>query len=433
MILLRAFATISELLNYWFGTHLQLPIFSFGFFVAIAFLIAAWILTKELQRKERAGLLQPVTEKIIVGEAPNFVQVAWNAILGFIMGFKLLAIIQDYSAFSQNPQQFIFSNSGNVLGGILGAALLGYLKYYEQKKQQLPKPEEKSVKVFPHHRVGDITIIAAVSGIIGAKIFSNFEEPGGWKQFFDDPMGNFFSGLTIYGGLLLGAASVIYFAMRKKINVLHLGDAVAPALILAYGIGRIGCQVSGDGDWGIYNRAYLSNPDGTVSAAAAGDFENTINQYKNYYVYAFGSIENVPSADFKAPGFLPVWMVAQNYAHNVNEDGIPIQNCNGKWCYMLPFSVFPTAMYETIMAVLIFLLLMFLRTRWTTPGMIFAFYIVMTGVERFFIEKIRVNNIMEFLGIRATQAEFISVGFIIFGLLFMLVLYRRHRQNVSAS
>lgn len=428
MILLRAFATISELINYLFGTHLKLPIFSFGFFVAMAFLIAAYVLTRELQRKEKLGLLKPQKVKITVGEPPKTMDIAWNVILGFILGYKLGAVVLDYNSFVENPQAFMFSGSGNIIGGILGAGLLGYLKYYEQKKQQLPKPEQKIVDVYPHQRVGDITIIAAISGILGAKIFSNFEEPGGWKQFIEDPMGNFFSGLTIYGGLILGAASVIYYAVRKKINVLHLGDAIAPAIILAYGIGRIGCQTAGDGDWGIYNSAYISNPDGSIKVAAAGEFDSVLDSHKNYFLYAFENIGEVPSKSFKAPGFLPQWTVAQNYAHNVNEDGIPIQGCEGEWCAMLPIAVFPTPMYETIMAVAIFLLLMFLRKRWTTPGLILGFYIVMTGVERFFIEKIRVNNVMEFMGIRATQAEFISVAFILFGLVFMWLLYRRNKK-----
>lgn len=431
MILLRSFATISEMLNYLFGTNIKLPIFSFGFFVAIAFLVAAYVLTRELKRRESLGLLKPEKVKITIGEPPKPIDISWNAILGFVLGFKLGGVILDYDAFASNPQAFIFSGAGNVLAGVIIAGLLGYLKYKEQKKGQLPKPKEQIVEVYAHQRVGDITVIAAISGILGAKIFSNFEEPGGWKQFFEDPLGNFFSGLTIYGGLLLGAASVIYYATRKKINVLHLGDAVAPALILAYGIGRIGCQTSGDGDWGIYNSAYISNPDATVAVASAGAFDSILQVHSNYFLYAHASLEQVPAKSFKAPSFLPQWTVAQNYAHNVNEDGIPIQGCQGQWCTMLPVAVFPTPMYETIMAVAIFLLLLFLRSRWTTPGLIFALYIVLTGVERFFIEKIRVNNVLEFMGIRATQAEFISVGLIVFGLLFMGVLLRRAKKSAA--
>lgn len=427
MTLLRSYATISDLLEGLIGLRIPLPVFSFGFFVALAFLIAAWLLTKELKRKENQGLLSPVKEDLVVGEPPSFTEVAINAIIGGLLGFKFGVILSDYNAFSSNPQELIFSSEGSILGALIGAALLGYLKYYEKKKQQLPKPQKKKVDVFPHQRVGDIVVLAAVFGILGAKIFSNFEEPNGWQDFFRDPLGNFFSGLTIYGGLILGAAAVIWFARRKKIGVLHLGDAVAPALILAYGIGRIGCQVSGDGDWGIYNSAYVTAEDGSIVEADDSTFIQVLEAYPTYFSYSFSDREDIPHTSFRAPSWMPVSWVAQNFAHNVNDDGLPLPDCEGKFCSVLPVPVFPTAMYETIMSVLLFGLLWVLRKRIAVPGVLFALYIFMTGLERFWIEKIRVNNIVSFAGMKATQAEFISVGLMLFALGFLLVLIRRNR------
>ncbi len=270
-------------------------------------------------------------------------------------------------------------------------------------------------------------MLAAVFGILGAKIFSNFEEPNGWQDFFRDPLGNFFSGLTIYGGLILGAAAVIWFARRKKICVLHLGDAAAPALILAYGIGRIGCQVSGDGDWGIYNSAYVTAEDGSIVEADDSTFIQVLEAYPTYFSYSFSDREDIPHTSFRAPSWMPVSWVAQNFAHNVNDDGLPLPDCEGKFCSVLPVPVFPTAMYETIMSVLLFGLLWVLRKRIAVPGVLFALYIFMTGLERFWIEKIRVNNIVSFAGMKATQAEFISVGLMLFALGFLLVLIKRNR------
>jgi phosphatidylglycerol:prolipoprotein diacylglycerol transferase len=427
MTLLRSYATISDLLEGLIGLRIPLPVFSFGFFVALAFLIAAWLLTKELKRKEKQGLLSPVKEDLVVGEPPSFTEVAINAIIGGLLGFKFGVILSDYNAFSSNPQELIFSSEGSILGALIGAAFLGYLKYYEKKKQQLPKPEKKKVNVFPHQRVGDIVVLAAVFGILGAKIFSNFEEPNGWQDFFRDPLGNFFSGLTIYGGLILGAAAVIWFARRKKICVLHLGDAAAPALILAYGIGRIGCQVSGDGDWGIYNSAYVTAEDGSIVEADDSTFIQVLEAYPTYFSYSFSDREDIPHTSFRAPSWMPVSWVAQNFAHNVNDDGLPLPDCEGKFCSVLPVPVFPTAMYETIMSVLLFGLLWVLRKRIAVPGVLFALYIFMTGLERFWIEKIRVNNIVSFAGMKATQAEFISVGLMLFALGFLLVLIKRNR------
>jgi len=269
---------------------------------------------------------------------------------------------------------------------------------------------------------------AAVFGILGAKIFSYFEEPNGWKVFLSDPFGNFFNGLTIYGGLILGAIAIIWYARSKKINVWHLGDAVAPALILAYGIGRLGCQVSGDGDWGILNSAYISNPGGSLREAKGGGDLAGLEAQAGYYERELGSLYAGPHAYLPAPSFLPRSWFAQNYARNVNREGMYIQGCQGEWCGQLPVAVFPAPIYETIMSLLIFGLLWWLRRRVTIPGMMLAIYVVLVGVERFFIEKIRVNNPLEFMGIQATQATFISVIFVIFGLGLAYVLRRMHKR-----
>lgn len=74
-------------------------------------------------------------------------------------------------------------------------------------------------------------------------------------------------------------------------------------------------------------------------------------------------------------------------------------------------------------------MLWWLRRRVTVPGMILAIYVIFVGIERFFIEKIRVNNVLEFAGIRATQATFISIIFVIFGLVMALVLVQVEKRR----
>ncbi len=428
MILLRSFATLSEYFNHVFGTHSNVPVYSFGFFVAMSFLIGGWILNLELKRKERKGLFHPTKAKIIVGNPATPAELFFNGLVGFIIGWKIIGIVTENKIFSENPQAYILSSQGSILGGLLIAGVLIYLKWREKNKEKLDQPKEKTIDIWPHHRVGDFIVIAAVFGLLGAKIFSNFEEENGWRDFIKNPVENFFSGLTIYGGLILAAAAIIYFAWRKKINVLHLGDAFAPALILAYGIGRIGCQVAGDGDWGILNSAYISTPDAKVELAQEGDFQKALFANQNYYIQQFGSIENVPHVNFKAPDFLPQRLVAQNYAYNVNNEGAAIEGCETGWCGQLPVAVFPTPVYETIMSLIIFGFLWMIRKRITIPGMLLAFYVFLNGAERYFIEKIRVNNVLNFMGIHATQATFISVGFMLFGLLLMYLFWRRSKK-----
>lgn len=97
---------------------------------------------------------------------------------------------------------------------------------------------------------GTLTLIALVGGIVGAKGLYLIEE---WDAFMKDPAGMAFSpgGLTFYGGLVLATIACVAYLKQKKYPLAPLLDAVAPSLILGYGIGRIGCQLAGDGDYGI--------------------------------------------------------------------------------------------------------------------------------------------------------------------------------------
>ena len=83
-----------------------------------------------------------------------------------------------------------------------------------------------------------MTMVAAISGVIGAKIFHNLENI---DIFLLDRIGQLisFSGLTFYGGLIAGAASVIWYAKKYNINIKHLIDSAAPGLMLAYGLAEL--------------------------------------------------------------------------------------------------------------------------------------------------------------------------------------------------
>jgi phosphatidylglycerol---prolipoprotein diacylglyceryl transferase len=387
MFELRAYPAISDFINDVFGTNVQWPIQSFGFFVAMAFLIAAWLLRLELMRKEGLGLLQPTERKLKVGEPASFQSLAWNGIIGFVLGFKLVFAIFNYNSCASNPQGFVFSSSGSFLGGIIGAAIAVYLKYAEKKKQQLKQPKLETVKIYPHQRVGDIVVIAAIAGFSGAKIFNFLEVPSDFQLFLQNPGENLFSGLTIYGGLIIGAIAVIYYSLKNNIKPLHLSDAVAPGLILAYGIGRIGCQVSGDGDWGISN---LLDKPGWLS-------------------------------------WLPNSLWSNNFAHNIINEGTPIPGCDGDFCSQLVPGVFPTPIYETVMAITIFGFLWSIRKKISIPGVITSLYLIFNGIERFFIEKIRVNVKYEFWNMHITQAEIISVVFFLAGIIMLFSVIRNAR------
>jgi phosphatidylglycerol:prolipoprotein diacylglycerol transferase len=91
--------------------------------------------------------------------------------------------------------------------------------------------------------------IPCLVGIVGAKLYHVLETP---HELFENPLGLLFSryGLAWFGGLIAGFATFILLARWYKIPLLEMFDAGSPAAALGYGIGRIGCLLSGDGDYG---------------------------------------------------------------------------------------------------------------------------------------------------------------------------------------
>ncbi|HXQ26830.1 MAG TPA: prolipoprotein diacylglyceryl transferase [Candidatus Acidoferrales bacterium] len=92
--------------------------------------------------------------------------------------------------------------------------------------------------------------VPCLVGIAGAKIYHVLETP---HDFFADPAGQLLSryGLAWFGGLIGGFAAFVWLARWKKIPLLDAFDAGSPAAALGYGVGRIGCLLSGDGDYGV--------------------------------------------------------------------------------------------------------------------------------------------------------------------------------------
>ena len=145
----------------------------------------------------------------------------------------------------------------------------------------------------------------------------------------------------------------------------------------------------------------------------------------------YDNVSLVPHKSFKGPSFLPTWMFAYTYPHNVNEDGALLPDCDDKYCRALPLPVYPTPFYEIIACTILFFVLWALRKQIRIPGMIFAVYLFLNGFERFFIEKIRVNTVYTIFGIHPTQAEIISLGLIISGVILMLILKLRANRKYN--
>lgn len=368
------YPTISEFLKS-IGIELALPIQTFGFFVAMAFLVSAWLLGKELKRKQSLGILKAGFKEIKTGEPAKPVDYISAGIIGFLIGFKILYMVLNYSDFVDDPQSTLLSLEGNLIGGILGALGFVFLRHRESEKAKKQTPGVHKVIMNAEDHVGNIILLGVVGGLVGAKIFHNLENPG---EFMADPIGALlsFSGLTFYGGLIVAAFLIIRYGKKHGLPAWHLADAASPALMMGYGIGRIGCQMSGDGDWGIVN----TSPKPSWMSA------------------------------------LPDWMWSFKFPHNVNNEGVPIPGCVGRWCHELPLPVFPTSFYETLMAVILFAVLWSFRKKIKVPGLMFSIYLLLNGMERFLIESIRVNTKYHILGAEITQAQLISSALIIAGI-----------------
>lgn len=384
------FPTLGHLISYLTGYSVNLGFPTFGFIVALSFLLAAWTLARELERMISGGVLPRVTEKVQPRKPARWHDYLLQGILGFLIGYKLGLLLVESSDFLAQPATYIFSKEGFWPSGIALAALFVYLRYRAEKSST---PITENTRIVPTGElVGNITAVAAISGIIGAKIFHNLEYP---EDFLADPVGSLFSqgGLTFYGGLIFGTVAVTWYVWKKGLNPIRVADAAAPGLMLAYATGRIGCQLSGDGDWGIVNRW--------------------------------------PKPDFIS--WIPDWMWGFTYPHNVAEEGIPIPGCTGAFCMELPEPVFPTPIYETMAGLILFGILWTIRKKISRPGLMFSIYLMFNGFERFWIEKIRVNSVYYIGELAVTQAEIISTILFLTGLIgiFLSKRYQKQLERLS--
>ncbi len=212
-----------------------------------------------------------------------------------------------------------------------------------------------------------VTILAVILGLAGSRILSLIEN---WGDFLRDPIGMAFAtgGLTWYGGFILAFVVIAWVIKRKKLRFLSVADAVAPALILGYGIGRIACHVSGDGDYGIPTKL----PWGVD--------------------YAHGVAP--PSIAFR---YMP--QIEARYPGGIVPNNILCQ---------------PTPLYEFLACLGLFFILWKLRKKMEPAGTLFMLYLVFAGAERFLVEFIRLNPRLLF---GLSEAQLWSIPMMIIGLL----------------
>ncbi|MDX1578861.1 MAG: prolipoprotein diacylglyceryl transferase, partial [Gemmatimonadota bacterium] len=215
-----------------------------------------------------------------------------------------------------------------------------------------------------------------IGGIVGAKLYYVLLY---WDRTALDPIGMIFSrgGLVWYGGFLGGVIGVVWMIRRRGASIPMAADAVAPALALAYAVGRLGCFLVGD-DYGRPTDSWVG------IAFPQGEPPTSAGNLRRFGVEVDAS---VPDSEI--------------------------------------LTVHPTQLYETGLSLIIFFLLWRLRRHPHAQGWLFAVWLALAGLERFVVELFRAKD-DRFLG-PFTLAQAISVGLIIGGAL----LAARLRQDRS--
>jgi prolipoprotein diacylglyceryl transferase len=387
------FPTLGHLINYILGTNILFPMPTYGFVLVMAFLTGGLVIRQSFIYREKTGVIASQKGKKLISGPINYSDLILSVVFNFIVAYKIGGIITQYDMFTKGVDSYIFSTLGSLWIGLLVAALTLAYSYYRAKQVYSPEKVYEEIDVYPHTLWLNIMVVAAFAGIIGAKLFDILEN---LDSFFKDPLDQLFSsgGFTFYGGLIMGILGVFYYARKQKIDILTLMDAAAPAILMAYAVGRMACMLSGDGCWGV------PNPE--------------------------------PKPEFLA--FLPDWMWAYDFPHNVIKEGVPIPSCNGDYCYMLDVPVFPTPFYESSLSLVFAIIVWNLKGRVKVAGVLFFLMLIMNGITRFFIEKIRVNNTYDIVGHQITQAEIISsvlvlIGFI--GIFFMHRIYKSNNKSIT--
>lgn len=246
---------------------------------------------------------------------------------------------------------------------------------------------ERTVQASPSVLVGTLMILAAVFGVLGSKLFHIIDF---WDQFLLNPRAYLFStsGLTFLGGLICGTIALAIYARVKGINIPRLADATAPGVLLAYGIGRIGCYMSGDGDWGVCS---------TLADKPA-------------WIPGFLWSETFPN-NLAGPGQTPIDPVVFNATRREAECAIAD-----------PTGVYPTMLYEFAICAVLAGVLWAFRKHPFKAGWLFSLYLVFAGLERFVVEFIRVNKEVAF---GLSQSQLISLVMILAGIVGVIVLRKR--------
>ncbi len=231
--------------------------------------------------------------------------------------------------------------------------------------------------------------IPCMVGLAGAKLYHLLESPA---EFFAHPLGMFFNpyGFAWFGGLLAGFAAFVWIGRRQHIPLLTLLDAGSPAAALGYGIGRIGCFLSGDGDYGIPTSLPwgMSFPNGLVPTTdrvhPTPIYELIVACAIAWWLWRIGE-KQIAAARVKYSVRVSERAPTAEELASLNSSPRPTRH---------PSALEISATRQRSQ---------FLQA-WRRPaaGAVFAMYLILTGLARFLVEFIRINP-RSFLGMSNAQ------------------------------
>jgi phosphatidylglycerol:prolipoprotein diacylglycerol transferase len=240
-----------------------------------------------------------------------------------------------------------------------------------------------------------ITIRALIGGVAGSKLFSILEN---WSDFARDPLGTIFSpaGLTFYGGFIVALVVIFFYLKKQKFPFFKFADMIIPTVLLAYGIGRIGCHLAGDGDYGLPSRLpwAMAYPQGTAKVTS------TLPEYFER--------DSVARAEWHYDSLRVIQTGVDQLGHRITRLDESV-------------TVHPTPVYEALFCIFAFAWLWRRRAKYELqPGKMFYVTLMIMGVERLLIEFIRLNPLYAGL----SQAQWISVLFIIVSIFMLMTKYK---------
>ncbi|MGH9729770.1 MAG: prolipoprotein diacylglyceryl transferase [Candidatus Acidiferrales bacterium] len=232
------------------------------------------------------------------------------------------------------------------------------------------------------HAPADMMVaVPCIAGLVGAKLYHVLETP---RDLFADPkilISQY--GFAWFGGFLGGLIAFVLLARHYRIPLLEIFDAASPAAALGYGIGRIGCLISGDGDYGIPTSLPwgMSFPHGLVPTTQRVHptpiYELIVAIFIFRWLWKLGGRQaRVPTKAETAGG-------AKIRGHSTQKQ---LEQRQGG------------------------------RNMWLPRGEVFAQYLILTGVARFLVEFIRINP-RSFFGM--TNAQTASLASILIGVALM--------------